>query len=828
MKKMILFCLAFGFAFMSAGQDMYTPRQLTFDPAQNGFATWAPDGRSIVFQHTDMRDTLGKNGLWQISPDGKDLRQVFSGVAEHPRWSPDERYLVFDADTGNSIRMIPARGGEIIRVLPDSVVIQNGGLPCWSPDGSRVAFVERKWGSLCTYNLRTHELKSLFREDGKIPLPGGWWSDGKSILVALMDLQTRKSTIERISADGKVRTQIPCQQENFYRYLALSPDGSLLVFGAVKGRYIGLYIMSSDGGPALPLAVTENNHNEGAAWSPDGKHIAFTSTRSGNFDIWIMDVDIDEIKAKLQAQPPRGCSVITFSKGDSIFFAGNDDYTNADSYFWVEPGDSSKYGVIWIGWPDDPQQGVNEKGLAYDGNGLPRVEVNPHTERIPYAGQEYHQYLMQIMHECSTVEEVIRWAGIHQRPPYMHDQMHFADATGEAVIISAGADGEVVFSHKGRGDAYLVSTNFNVANPSYGYSHPCWRYNMAGEMLGELLAGDSPVTARDITAVMDAVHVSSGSSWTIETMVADLVNGIIYIYFFYQYDHPVIINVRQELASPREPGPLSQLFPQDVRDEAARRYRKARMNMVVSKVAGISWPAIVMLSLILLFVACKEPAKGLGFWLPAVIVLGPVALVIRYFVKRKCRSGLCSEALTGTLGNSVPLVISYTAGLSILVARSVSGGASQGLQLILMLVVPLILGWVYHLFFLAHLTNRKGMFILHRLPQVLITTFLGLGGMIPVAMPLVNNTLNMSLIIPLSPLAITGWWAMVVAGALAGGLLIFLFGLWEARGGFRSWTVIAQGEGDLVLPPFRRLWWWIPVSLVILIAGLASGVVLLK
>lgn len=59
--------------------------------------------------------------------------------------------------------------------------------------------------------------------------------------------------------------------------------------------------------------------------------------------------------------------MISFSRGDSIFFAGNDDFVNPDSYYWVEPGDSTKYGVIWIGLPGNPEQGVNEKGLAYDG-----------------------------------------------------------------------------------------------------------------------------------------------------------------------------------------------------------------------------------------------------------------------------------------------------------------------------------------------------------------------------------------------------------------------------------------------------------------------------
>ncbi len=206
---------------------------------------------------------------------------------------------------------------------------------------------------------------------------------------------------------------------------------------------------------------------------------------------------------------PSGCSVITISKGDSVFFGGNDDYINPDSYYWVEPGDSSRYGVIWIGKPDDPQQGVNEKGLAYDANGLPRFELNPHPERIPVKGEYYHHYIMQIMHECSRVEEVIRWANLHQHYPYMHDQLHFADATGDAVIISAGKDGEMVFTRKPQGDGFLVSTNFNVANHSNGLDYPCWRYEKASELLKQMIAREGPVTYKDARDVMDAVHVST-------------------------------------------------------------------------------------------------------------------------------------------------------------------------------------------------------------------------------------------------------------------------------------------------------------------------------
>jgi Tol biopolymer transport system component len=30
-------------------QDMFNARRLTFDPAQEGFSTWSPDGKSIIY-----------------------------------------------------------------------------------------------------------------------------------------------------------------------------------------------------------------------------------------------------------------------------------------------------------------------------------------------------------------------------------------------------------------------------------------------------------------------------------------------------------------------------------------------------------------------------------------------------------------------------------------------------------------------------------------------------------------------------------------------------------------------------------------------------------
>jgi hypothetical protein len=215
-----------------------------------------------------------------------------------------------------------------------------------------------------------------------------------------------------------------------------------------------------------------------------------------------------------QDRIPSGCTIVTISKGGYVFVGGNDDFINPDQWYFVEKGDSSKFGVIWIGKPGNPQQGINEKGLAYDSNGLPRFVVNPHAERIPVNGGYYHNYAMQIMHECSTVEEVIDWVNNHQRSPYMHDQLHFADKTGYTVIIRAGKDGEIVFTRKTPGDGFLVSTNFNLADPSNGFGYPCWRFDKANEMLGQLIVRNDPLSYKEVVSVMDAVR-QEASGWTV-------------------------------------------------------------------------------------------------------------------------------------------------------------------------------------------------------------------------------------------------------------------------------------------------------------------------
>ena len=523
---------------------------------------------------------------------------------------------------------------------------------------------------------------------------------------------------------------------------------------------------------------------------------------------------------------PSGCTVFTISKGEQVFFGGNDDYIHPDSYYWVDPGDDQNYGAIWIGQPDNVQQGVNEQGLAYDANGLPRMDANPHSERIPVAGG-YTSYPIQVLHECATVEEVITWVNSHQWHSYMHDQMHFADATGDAVIISAGTDGEVVFTRKTPGDGFLVSTNFNVAHPANGYGHPCWRYDRAQELLTQLVNEAGQLTAKEVTNVLDAVHLDGGASWTISSLLADLPNGVVYLYFFHQFDRPVVLNVEEEIANPRTPGPLSRLFPDDTQQEAVHRFQRIEERAKRCWWVGIGWPALVLASLIVLIALSIRRRQGLRFWVPAVILLGPLGLLVWFVASRDRQPDTWRVALMEAVGDVMPTVFAFVASLVI----SIQVPAVQGawpLQVLIVFCLPLVVGWlIFQGPLLSSVTEQSyGRFLSQRLLPALVAANLGMAGINLVAMPLVNQSIRVCSVLPLSARTVMTWWAIVVVGALVGGLLLSFYESWAVGRGFQAWSVLASSRGEVRSPSWRELWWWILLSYVALLGGLASGVIL--
>ncbi len=241
------------------------------------------------------------------------------------------------------------------------------------------------------------------------------------------------------------------------------------------------------------------------------------------------------------------CTIFTVSRGEKVLFGNNEDYTNPKTFYWVVPAGDGNYGGVYFGFDDLwPQGGINEKGLCYDWNALPVAALNRHSELPAFVAQRIGLGCWAL-NKCATVEEVIELVKSHSLGSSLKAQVHFADATGNAVVISAGPDGELAFTRKPPGDGYLVSTNFNRANTRNAYSYPCKRYDTAVEML-EKIEGRSGLTVDYVRSILDAVHVEGPQTNTLYSNIFDLRSGTIYLYHWHQFDEVVTLNVAELLA----------------------------------------------------------------------------------------------------------------------------------------------------------------------------------------------------------------------------------------------------------------------------------------
>jgi Tol biopolymer transport system component len=76
---------------------------------------------------------------------------------------------------------------------------------------------------------------------------------------------------------------------------AWSPDGTRVAFTSDRAGNLDIYVIDLDG-ENLQRLTRHQSTDEYAAWSPDGEHIAFGSLRNGNFDVFVMRSDGSELR----------------------------------------------------------------------------------------------------------------------------------------------------------------------------------------------------------------------------------------------------------------------------------------------------------------------------------------------------------------------------------------------------------------------------------------------------------------------------------------------------------------------------------------------------
>ena len=233
-------------------------------------------------------------------------------------------------------------------------------------------------------------------------------------------------------------------------------------------------------------------------------------------------------------------------------FAGNEDQSPNESYLLVDT--EGPIGVVyfatpWQELPLIPQMGMNEHGLCYDTNWIPSETLNGGTEFTTLDDWP----VPHIMRECSTVEEVLAQVFTYNWGPSISYQMHFADASGDAVVIHP-ANGVLSYTRKTSGDGYLVSTNFNLERLKTG-AYSCERYSAATSML----SAEHTLSVEFMASILDATH-AEGQVSTIFSAVFNPTEGNIHLYINHRFNDPLTLDVQETIAGGARQVPLADLF----------------------------------------------------------------------------------------------------------------------------------------------------------------------------------------------------------------------------------------------------------------------------
>ncbi len=140
----------FGLEIYAMDADGANVSQLSSNPEDDVYPVWSPDGTKIAFQ--SYRD--GNAEIYVMNPDGSGQMRLTSNPAVDvmPTWSPDGRWIAFQShrDGNAEVYKVNASGGSVTRLTNASDADEGAS---WSPDGQQIVFQSQRDGNPEIYRM---------------------------------------------------------------------------------------------------------------------------------------------------------------------------------------------------------------------------------------------------------------------------------------------------------------------------------------------------------------------------------------------------------------------------------------------------------------------------------------------------------------------------------------------------------------------------------------------------------------------------------------------------------------------------------------------------
>lgn len=201
------------------------------------FPSWSPDGESIAYTKIEFPKGEGKikasdihSYVMVVNADGTGLRKLtHEGYHSSPSWSPDgNRMAIVQKKKENPQICIMNSDGSNISELTDGSATDTN--PAWSPDGKRIAFMSFRSGffsDIYFINPDGTGMRRLFQnQDLKGNNTDPSWSYNGDWIVYAYRLNDRESHIYKTNVNNKTTKR-----------LTDNPSTDILpVFGLIEGN----------------------------------------------------------------------------------------------------------------------------------------------------------------------------------------------------------------------------------------------------------------------------------------------------------------------------------------------------------------------------------------------------------------------------------------------------------------------------------------------------------------------------------------------------------------------------------------------------------------
>ena len=210
------------------GADGKNVKRLTTGTGQDLYPAWSPDGRRIAFSSIRAG---AEAEIYVMNADGSNPKRLTRTPKwaddTAPRFSPDGRWIVFSsnrvafanyeifrmrASDGGAVKRLTVYGGDAPGDPGDDL------LPLYSPDGKRIAFVsdrEPRYG-IWTMNANGGDVRKVITYEKLNTVFPRYSRDGKQILYGVFDpngVDLSDATLRVVYADGRGDAQILAGRE---------------------------------------------------------------------------------------------------------------------------------------------------------------------------------------------------------------------------------------------------------------------------------------------------------------------------------------------------------------------------------------------------------------------------------------------------------------------------------------------------------------------------------------------------------------------------------------------------------------------------------------